>query len=291
MNEKMKMNQYLKEPIEWFDDIPVFSKIDNYTENYHKIASDHVSRITNNSENPWIRNEVWDEMELSTVELIQKYLKGVKQQQVYKILDVGVGLGRLLQKIRTSVTHANIDAYGMDIAMPYLERAMEKGINVCFSRIEDMPYLPETFDLITCTDVLEHVIDLNACLQKIIQVLIPGGILFVRVPYRENLSPYLQTDYPYELAHLRNFDEYSLELLFTRVFKLKILEFCPGLFQQSQSHLKYKLPIRGYNGFIHRTLKAVKLISKYQYDKAIRKMFYPVEINVVLQKPLLTPEQ
>ena len=41
----------------------------------------------------------------------------------------------------------------------------------------------------------------------------PGGIFIVRVPNREDLSSYLNPDYPYDLAHVRGFDEYSLELL------------------------------------------------------------------------------
>ena len=52
-----------------------------------------------------------------------------------------------------------------------------------------MPYSDESFDVILCTDVLEHVIDLNLCVAKILSVLKKGGLLIIRVPNREDLQP------------------------------------------------------------------------------------------------------
>ena len=48
--------------------------------------------------------------------------------------------------------------HGMDISRGYLKVSREVGIDVCYARIEDMPYKPDTFDVIVCTDVLEHVL-------------------------------------------------------------------------------------------------------------------------------------
>src|SRR4029078_9982758 len=92
-----------------------------------------------------------------------------------------------------------------------------QGIEVCYSRIEDMPYTENTFDVITCTDVLEHVLDLNLCCSKILSVLKPGGVFIARVPVHEDLRRYLAPDFPYEFVHVRGFTEASLQLFFSRI--------------------------------------------------------------------------
>ncbi|MFX8075194.1 class I SAM-dependent methyltransferase, partial [Acinetobacter baumannii] len=79
---------------------------------------------------------------------------------------------------------------GIDISLDYLRRAREAGISVCFSRIEDMPYKDGFFDAIVCTDVLEHVLDLNYCTAQILRVLRPGGVLILRVPHNDLLEVY-----------------------------------------------------------------------------------------------------
>ncbi len=119
----------------------------------------------------------WRELEDSTADLIRKY-----SVHAVNILDVGVGMGRILDKF------PQLERYGIDIAMPYLEYAKAKGIKVALSLVEDMPYERDYFDCIVCTDVLEHVFDLNLAFRNIIDVLKPGGFLIVRVPYREDLG-------------------------------------------------------------------------------------------------------
>ena len=199
-----------------------------------------------------------------------------------KVLDVGVGLGRLLEKLCSA--HKNIDAFGMDIATPYLKIARNKGIDVCLSKIEDIPYCEDFFDVILCTDVLEHVIDLNLCVSKIFSVLKKGGILIVRVPHREDLSPYLDSNYPYKLAHVRNFDCSNLEALFTKIFPHEVISFAPGLYQKRLNWLKYKLPFKMYRRLLFRLLK---ILEKYfpEFERIIvEKIFHPIEINLVVRK-------
>lgn len=282
----MEQKIFNRPPIDIIDDIPIFSNInEEYIRNYEQISHDHLKAIKQGCENPFIDNELWEEMESSTLELIIKYLEKFKHKEKIKILDVGVGLGRLLEKlINKTETYYNLELYGLDISLGYLKEAKNKNINVVFSKVEDIPFEKNFFDIIICTDVLEHVLDLNLAIKNILYTLSPGGVLIVRVPNKEDLSGYLKENYPYQYVHVRNFDRSSLELLFTRVFSLKILEFKYTGFAEITQLLKYKMPIKGYKFIILRLGKFLKLINKRYYRSFLKFMFEPVEINCVLMK-------
>ena len=228
-------HDFLRAPDRWIGDIPSFSIVDKYVQNYVNIANDHLSRILPDSANPWIPDLLWQELEGSTVALIKKYsLPG------QRILDAGVGQGRILEHC------LEMSRYGIDISPEYLKQAGGKGISVCHSKIEDMPYVDEMFDMVVTTDVLEHVLDLHSCTKQLLRVLKPDGYLIVRVPYREDLEVYLREDLPYEFIHLRNFDEHSIRLHFQKVFGCRVLETNPvAPYFQGATRFRHRLFPRG----------------------------------------------
>ncbi len=264
---------FIKEPISFHGIIPVFSCSNGYTANYEKISEDHLESLRRNGTNPFIPEDLWVEFEKSTAELVKKYSK-----QGDRILDVGVGLGRLLFQF------PYLERYGMDISFGYLEIAQTRGINVCYALVEDMPYREALFDLVVCTDVLEHVFDLNMCCAKILSVLKKGGILIIRVPFRENLSQYLEVTYPYKYAHLRNFDEYSLRLLFERIFGCEYVEVAMASYTPSTNKLRYTMPFLKVNVIVSRFVSGIKTIYKPAYELLLKKLYDPVVINVVVRK-------
>lgn len=265
-------NMYIRSPIRLIEGIPVFSELDFYVKNYDQISGDHLKEFEKSGHNPFMREDHWLEIEKSTEDLIRKYLNPTA-----KILDVGVGMGRLLERF------PNIERYGMDISIGYLKYAKRKGIEVCMSKIEDMPYKIELFDLIVTTDVLEHVLDINLALKKILSVLKMNGVLIIRVPYKEDLSHYLKEDYPYDLVHLRNFDEWSIRSLCEKIFCLQILEYSLTGFVGGP--LKYKLPpIPKLQGLIRRIVDASKILGKGTYFAILKRMNQPTEINFVVRK-------
>ncbi|MFZ1560318.1 MAG: class I SAM-dependent methyltransferase, partial [Saprospiraceae bacterium] len=141
---------YSKKPLKYEDGIPIFSHMSKYVENYERISADHINEMNSSGANPFIDERLWNQIEDSTINLLLKHTSGGK------ILDVGVGLGRLLSKI--DGINNNFEKYGFDISLNYLRIAKSKGISVCLSLIEDMPYQENSFDAIVCTDVLEHVL-------------------------------------------------------------------------------------------------------------------------------------
>jgi ubiquinone/menaquinone biosynthesis C-methylase UbiE len=262
-------------PIRYVDDIPVFSETNDYIRNYENIASDHLSKMKETGENPFIPEDMWLDMEQSTRELVMKYSDNIDG---IRLLDVGVGLGRLLSSLP-----ASFDKYGMDISMEYLKIAKNKGIEVCNSLIEDMPYKKDTFEMIICTDVLEHVLDLNRACFKMMSVLKSGGFLIVRVPYRENLSLYLTPDYPYRFAHLRSFDEYSLQLFFNRVLGCEFVEFHTAVPIAQSSLLKYQL--KGLLRIVlEHAISRMKYINQGMHKYLVRSFYNPCIINFVVRK-------
>ena len=93
------MSVYKDNPLEYKDEIPIFSTPDSYTNNYEIISSDHIKSITGKSSNPWIPNDIWNEMESSTFDLFYKYSESVREKAGIKVLDVGVGLAHLRDRL------------------------------------------------------------------------------------------------------------------------------------------------------------------------------------------------
>ena len=270
----MRQEIYIREPISFHGSIPVFSITNEYTDNYEQISDDHLKSLWQNGINPWIPEDLWVQMENSTVELVKKYSKPGEM-----ILDVGVGLGRLLSHF------PHLQRYGMDISFTYLEQAQTKGIEVSYAKVEDMPYKEEMFDIVVCTDVLEHVLDLNLCIRRILSVLQPKGTLIVRVPVREDLAIYAATSCNYKFVHLRNFDEYSLRLLFERIMNCKIIETMVAAYVPSASRLKYTLVFPLLNRIVARFFWEVRSFLGNRLNNAILKvLFHPAEINCVIRK-------
>jgi ubiquinone/menaquinone biosynthesis C-methylase UbiE len=177
-----------------------------------------------------------------------------------KILDIGVGLGRILSRIETKV-----EKFGVDISMRYLKEAHNKGINVCLSKIEELPYQDNFFDMVVSTDVLEHVFDLHTCISQIMRVLKPGGIVIVRVPFREDLTAYLSYD-KYKFVHVRSFDEASLLLSFTRLSNALHMETnYAGLIKSPQKYIYPFLDTNEKLNFIQNILTLFRL-SKYRKE-------------------------
>lgn len=272
--QTVRPSLYARSPLRETHGIPVFSPSDDYTRNYEAISEDHLAAVATSGENPWIPEDLWRQSEASTVALIRKYSRPGD-----RILDVGVGLGRVLRGL------TEWDRYGMDISMAYLGTARAAGIEACFSRIEDMPYQPASFDTVVCTDVLEHVLDLTLCSRRILSVLRPGGILVARVPNRQDLAPYTDSNYPYQYVHLRSFDEHSLRLHFEKALQCEFLETLPGSYWPWSDRLRWRLPIPKWSSIIEKLLFAMRRLSPAAFRRLVPYFYYPDEMNIVVRRP------
>jgi SAM-dependent methyltransferase len=142
-----------------------------------------------------------------------------------RVCDVGVGKGMLFEMLGQGGAASVV---GVDISMPYLERfAGLPDTTVVLANAENLPFR-DAFDLVVAADVLEHVLNVGDFLICMREALAPKGRFVVRVPYRENLVKYahLVYDCPYDLVHLRSFNNGNLrELLRYAGFVVERLQY------------------------------------------------------------------
>jgi 2-polyprenyl-6-hydroxyphenyl methylase / 3-demethylubiquinone-9 3-methyltransferase len=100
------------------------------------------------------------------------------QPEALSVLDVGCGGGILSEefaKIGCRIT-------GIDPSVPSLDAARKhaanEGLTIDYRQAsgESIPFDANTFDVVICCDVLEHVDDLETTLREVARVLKPGGM-------------------------------------------------------------------------------------------------------------------
>jgi SAM-dependent methyltransferase len=147
------------------------------------------------------------------------------------VLDLGCGEGRHVHHLHM---HAVSNVVGMDLDALSLEKA-EGGLRLLPQRADDapatgfvkgdayrLPFPDGAFDVVICSEVLEHLPDYPRAVAEIRRVLKPGGRLCVSVPtaWVERICWKLAPPpdgYPFAPGgHIRIFDElelrYAIEL-------------------------------------------------------------------------------
>jgi SAM-dependent methyltransferase len=95
-----------------------------------------------------------------------------------RILDVGCGSGMMLGELTRYG-----DAFGVDSSEEALAACRSRGLEqVQRAQSPPLPFEPESFDVITAFDVLEHLDDDTAMLGDLHRLLKPSGLLLVTVP-------------------------------------------------------------------------------------------------------------
>ena len=129
-----------------------------------------------------------------------------------KICDLGFGQGFLTREL---LIRGASRITAVDISRSYLTVfAHDPTVLAVQANAERLPFVDE-FDVIFCSDVMEHVLNLASFLICLNQATRVGGLVCVRVPYRENLMLYSEyVGCPYEFAHLRSFNRDLLRIYF-----------------------------------------------------------------------------
>ena len=134
-----------------------------------------------------------------------------------RVLDLGCGDGRSADTFKRLLPGAQW--YGVDIESSP-EVASRKRTDVRFDTFNgiDLPYADETFELIYCNQVLEHVRHPDMLMPGVRRILKKGGLLIGEVSYLE----------PYHSYSVFNFTPYGLNRVFADA-GLDLLEVRPGI--------------------------------------------------------------
>lgn len=131
------------------------------------------------------------------------------------LLDIGCSSGAFLQSLKGD----GLKLCGIEISPDEARRAeLTSGAKVFVGQILDADFSPETFDIITCFDVLEHVHQVKQVVTRVREWLKPGGIFYVIAPNIEALEARAFRSYWYGLElprHLYHFAPAALSQLFT----------------------------------------------------------------------------
>jgi SAM-dependent methyltransferase len=90
-----------------------------------------------------------------------------------------------------------------------LDRHPLPGVDIVANLDEGLPFAPESFDVVSANQVLEHVRDLVALVDEVHRVLRTGGVLVAHVPYFRSSWAHIDP------THVRSFTIRSMDYFVT----------------------------------------------------------------------------
>lgn len=102
-----------------------------------------------------------------------------------RVLEVGCGAGHVLERFSTQLRT------GIDLSEGMIQRARRRlGNNVRLLRgaAETLPFDDASFDVVICTEVLEHTREPGAVIGELMRVAAPGARVVVSIPNEANID-------------------------------------------------------------------------------------------------------
>lgn len=129
------------------------------------------------------------------------------------LLDLGCSSGSFLETMRGDAWKL----FGIEMSAASARLAETRtGAQVFVGQILDAQFPRESFDVITCFDVLEHVYEVREVMSRVAAWLKPGGIFYVLVPNIDSAEARVFGSYWHGLElprHLSHFSPESLKFL------------------------------------------------------------------------------
>lgn len=215
--------------------------------------------------------------------LSENFANAIGSVEGKDVCDVGSGRGYLIKNyLKTKPKSVT----AIDIAAPSLADVVAKyGAIGHLANAEHLPF-KEHFDVISATDIIEHVLNVSNFLVTANWALRDGGLLAARVPYLEDFLYY--SNYhglPVHYTHIRTFDKKTfVELIESFGFKVEKVMY-DGFDPNYPNRFVARFP--KLREFVHK-----KLREQFGGDDAVtsinpwigRLLMKPIEIGVVARK-------
>lgn len=142
-------------------------------------------------------------------------LSNVVKDRGQKILDLGCGNAIYFQLFNHPTT------YGIDLSIGKLKRA-KKFLNSICAGATNLPFKNEMFDVVLCSEVIEHLFEPKKCLNEMFRVLKKGGFAIITFPNTGALQKRLALlffgrskgiNYHFNKEHIRFFAEKDMKYL------------------------------------------------------------------------------
>ncbi len=109
--------------------------------------------------------------------LLKKISASFQDRRPLSLLDVGAGNGYF---VSLALREFSINARGLEISRAEIEFAKKmNGVDLVEQDVRDHR---ESYDIVTCFNVIEHVVDPHAFLSAMVRCVNPGGMLVVSTP-------------------------------------------------------------------------------------------------------------
>ena len=215
-----------------------------------------------------------------------KLLKYVNPEQK-KLLDVGTGNGYLLEVAEKM----GFDCYGLDVSDYSTEVASQKFPGRIFKgTLEEGKYKTNYFDVVTMTDILEHLANPVSAVKEVDRILKPGGYLFIISPNSGSVTRFAfgKNWFQHKYEHTFYFNKKSLSCLLEK-FGFDLVEFRNNIKKFSLTYYYYYFKKYSFLGIG----KAFKFIYPIM-PKFVKSFSFPNPITgeflAVARKELKTAE-
>lgn len=113
---------------------------------------------------------------------VRKEIEPLLPEKIDKVLEIGCGSGATLEWLKREKGCIWVGGIELNKAVSfYAEKQLDFFMNANIENI-DLPFNKNTFDVILCLDVLEHLIDPWIVVTKLSRLIKPGGVLIVSLP-------------------------------------------------------------------------------------------------------------
>jgi SAM-dependent methyltransferase len=101
-----------------------------------------------------------------------------------RLLDIGFGAGSLME----AAARAGWTTLGVEVSPPAIEHVGRLGFEVFCGELQEAHYPDRYFDVVTASEILEHVDAPRALVSEIARILRPGGLFWATTPHGKGVS-------------------------------------------------------------------------------------------------------